>query len=66
MTLRCTKKALALLGAGANPLGNSPPTDDDWYMNLLWSTGVNAFCSRTPKRYSQSSSRVFAQRTCAR
>ncbi len=35
MTLRCTRKALALLKVGARALANPPPSDDDWYMNLL-------------------------------
>lgn len=36
MTLRCTKKVLALLSVGARALANPPPSDDDWYVNLLW------------------------------
>lgn len=36
MTLRCTKKALALLKVSARELADPPPSDDDWYMNLLW------------------------------
>lgn len=36
MTLRCTRKTLALLGARAGTLANAAPSDDDWYMNLLW------------------------------
>jgi hypothetical protein len=34
--LRCTRKALALLKVSAHMLANPPPSDDDWYMNLLW------------------------------
>jgi hypothetical protein len=36
MTLRCTKKVLALLKVSARELADPPPSDDDWYMNLLW------------------------------
>ncbi len=36
MTLRCTRKALSLLKGNARMLTNPPPSDDDWYMNLLW------------------------------
>lgn len=36
MTLRCTRKALALLKLGAGTLADPPPSNDDWYMNLLW------------------------------
>jgi len=36
MTLRCTKKALALLKVRARELADPPPSDDDWYLNLLW------------------------------
>src|SRR4051794_8387894 len=36
MTLRCTKKALALLKDSARELAGPPPREDDWYMNLLW------------------------------
>jgi len=32
MLVRCTRKMLDLLGSR----GASPPTDDDWYLNLLW------------------------------
>jgi hypothetical protein len=34
--LRCTRKALQLLGAQASPVADPPPSDDDWYLNLLW------------------------------
>ena len=36
MILRCTAKALDLLGGRRIELTKSPPTDDDWYLNLLW------------------------------
>lgn len=36
MILRCTKKALALLGAPPAGLSEAPPTDDDWYLDLIW------------------------------
>jgi uncharacterized protein DUF6933 len=36
MLVRCTKKMLDLLGARAASLDDLPPTDDDWYLNLLW------------------------------
>ena len=31
-TLRCTKKALALLKIRARELADPPPSDDDWYL----------------------------------
>ena len=34
--LRCTAKLLNLLGARANDLAASEPSDADWYANLLW------------------------------
>ena len=34
--LRCTAKALLLLGGTPRTLADPPPTDDDWYLNLLW------------------------------
>jgi len=34
--LRCTKKALDLLGSQATTLAETPPSDDDWYLNLVW------------------------------
>ena len=34
--LRCTAKALRLLGDAGRGLADPPPTDDDWYLNLLW------------------------------
>lgn len=36
VTLRCTRKALALLNISGRALANPPPSADDWYMNLLW------------------------------
>jgi hypothetical protein len=36
MNLRCTAKMLALLGVRATTLAAVPPSDDDWYLNLLW------------------------------
>src|SRR6266702_2051500 len=36
MVVRCTKKMLDLLGGRTITLSELPPTDDDWYLNLLW------------------------------
>lgn len=36
MILRCTAKMLALLGARPAGLADALPSDDDWYLNLLW------------------------------
>jgi hypothetical protein len=36
VTLRCTRKVLALLKIAAPALADPPPTDDDWYVSLLW------------------------------
>lgn len=36
MILRCTAKMLTLLGVRATALPDVPPSDDDWYLNLLW------------------------------
>jgi hypothetical protein len=36
MILRCTAKMLTLLGIRATSLADAPPSDDDWYLNLLW------------------------------
>jgi hypothetical protein len=36
MVVRCTKKMLDLLGGRSVMLSEVPPTDDDWYLNLLW------------------------------
>ena len=39
MILRCTAKALDLLGGRRIELTESPPSGDDWYLNLLWVDG---------------------------
>ena len=36
MVVRCTKKMLDLLGGRSITLSELPPTDDDWYLNLVW------------------------------
>jgi Domain of unknown function (DUF6933) len=36
LVVRCTKKRLDLLGGRSLRLSELPPTDDDWYLNLLW------------------------------
>lgn len=36
MILRCTQKVLRLLGTRNATLTDNPPTEDDWYANLLW------------------------------
>ena len=36
VVLRCTAKALGLLGIRRPSLVEMPPSDDDWYLNLLW------------------------------
>jgi hypothetical protein len=36
VVLRCTKKMLDLLGGRNITLSELPPTDDDWYLNLVW------------------------------
>ena len=36
MILRCTAKMLSLLGIRAAALVDSAPSDDDWYVNVLW------------------------------
>lgn len=36
MVVRCTSKLLDLLGRRAIRLVEAPPSDDDWYANLLW------------------------------
>jgi hypothetical protein len=36
MILRCTAKILTLLAARPATLDARPPSDDDWYLNLLW------------------------------
>ena len=39
MILRCTKKVLDLLGSRPGGLSEPPPSDDDWYANLIWLNG---------------------------
>ncbi|MGH3085325.1 MAG: DUF6933 domain-containing protein [Gaiellaceae bacterium] len=36
MIVRCTAKLLNLLGKRTVTPGDAPPSDDDWYANLLW------------------------------
>lgn len=36
MLLRCTARLLDLLGKRELVLADDPPSDDDWYANLLW------------------------------
>jgi hypothetical protein len=36
VVVRCTKKMLDLLGGRSLTLSELPPTDDDWFLNLLW------------------------------
>ncbi len=36
MIVRCTAKTLKLLGGEPSTLPVLDPTDDDWYVNLLW------------------------------
>ena len=36
MVVRCTRKMLDLLGGRSITLSKLPPTEDDWYLNLLW------------------------------
>ena len=36
MVVRCTKKMLDLLGGRTLALSDLPPTDEDWYLNLVW------------------------------
>ncbi len=36
MVVRCTKKMLDLLGGRSVTLSELSPTDDDWYLNLVW------------------------------
>jgi len=36
VVVRCTKKMLDLLGGRSLTLNELPPTEDDWYLNLLW------------------------------
>lgn len=39
MIVRCTQKVLQLIGKRNLPLADTPETDDDWYVNLLWFDG---------------------------
>jgi hypothetical protein len=36
LILRCTARALELLGTRSASLSSMPPHDDDWYLNLVW------------------------------
>ena len=36
MVVRCSKKALDLIGSAGGPLSTAAPADTDWYLNLLW------------------------------
>jgi hypothetical protein len=36
MVVRCTKRMLDLLGGRSLTLSELPPTDNDWYLSLLW------------------------------
>ncbi len=36
MVVRCTKRMLDLLGDRSLTLSELSPTDDDWYLNLVW------------------------------
>lgn len=36
MVVRCTKKMLDVLGRRSVTLVDLAPTDDDWYLNVLW------------------------------
>jgi hypothetical protein len=36
VVVRCTRKMLDLLGGQSVTLSYLPPTDDDWYLNLVW------------------------------
>jgi hypothetical protein len=36
VVVRCTKKMLGLLGVRSTTLSELPPSDDDWYLNLVW------------------------------
>lgn len=39
MLVRCTTKLLQVIGAKPTLLADTPPSDHDWYANLLWITG---------------------------
>jgi hypothetical protein len=36
VVVRCTKKRLDLLGDRKLMLSELPPSDEDWYLNLVW------------------------------
>ena len=36
MVVRCTKKALELVGSAGGPLTTATSDDTDWYLNLVW------------------------------
>jgi len=36
VVVRCTKKILDLLGGRSVTLNELPPTEEDWYLNLVW------------------------------
>jgi len=36
VVVRCTKKMLDLLGGRSVTLSELPPTNNDWYLNLVW------------------------------
>ena len=36
LIVRCTAKVLTLLEARGSDLADVPPSEDDWYLNLLW------------------------------
>jgi hypothetical protein len=36
VVVRCTRKMLELLGRRSVTLSELPPSDDDWYLNLVW------------------------------
>jgi hypothetical protein len=40
--LRCTKRLLDVIRL--EELATADPDDNDWYANLLFSTGASAFC----------------------
>ncbi len=61
--MRCTKKMLDLLGGRSITLSKLPPTEDDWYLNLLWMTDRGASCSPTPARCSPSSAKTASRST---
>ena len=48
-----TKKVLDLLDGSSLRPTESSPSDDDWYLNLLWFDRRKACCSLTPGRSSR-------------